>query len=57
MEMYQYGVEVTCLPDHARCELDEEGRNPLNMEKCPLNDETCSDGCFYYTEEQRKVNK
>ena len=38
MEVYQDGVPVYCLPEEARCELDPEGRNPLELDECPLGE-------------------
>lgn len=51
MEMYQDGVEVYCLPDGAKCEADEEERNPLYIGMCPEGHRTCSGDCEYYTEQ------
>jgi len=49
MEVYQDGVPVYCLPEEARCELDPEGRNPLELDECPLGEKFCTD-CLYYSE-------
>lgn len=53
MEMWQDGIEVYCLPNGARCELDLEGRSPLEMEDCPLGKDYCSGDCLLYTEQNR----
>ena len=50
MEVYQDGVPVYCLPEGARCELDPEGRSPLDLEECPLGEEDCSGDCLHYAE-------
>lgn len=50
MEMYQNGVRVYCLPDDTICIADEEGRNPLDLQKCPCGYKECSRGCAWYSE-------
>ena len=50
MTVMQDGVEVFVLPDEARCEADNEKRNPLDMDECPWGYEVCED-CDYYSEE------
>lgn len=51
MEMWHDGVEVHCLPNGARCELDLEGRSPLDIEECPLGKDHCSGDCLLYSED------
>lgn len=52
MEMYQDGVEVLVLPDSAKCIfLDEDKRNPLDIEVCTMGYEECTGECEYYTED------
>lgn len=50
MTMMQDGVEVYCLPDGACCRADEEKRNPLYLEECPIGCEECTGDCMYYEE-------
>lgn len=50
MLMIQDGIEVYCLPDGARCEVDENHRSPPDLDDCPLGYETCNGNCFYYAE-------
>ena len=51
LEMYQGGVKVMILRDSAECLADDEGRSPLDLEKCPCGYETCSSGCAWYAEQ------
>lgn len=51
VDMFQDGVQVFCLPDNAQCKADEEKRSPLDLEECPLGEETCTGDCFYYAED------
>lgn len=51
LEVYQDGVEVQCLPDCAKCKADEKERNPLDLDECPVGNESCCGDCFYYVEE------
>lgn len=50
MDIKHDGVEILCLPDGARCCADEEGKNPLNIDICPMGYEDCGGDCNYYTE-------
>lgn len=50
MEMKQDGVDIHCLPDDANCSADEEKRNPLEIEECPMGYGECTGDCFYYSE-------
>lgn len=50
MEMYQDGVPVYVLPDGAQCLLDDEGRDPLDLDKCPCGYDICSGSCAWYAE-------
>lgn len=50
MDMTQDGVEIYCLPDGAHCKADEEKRNPLDIDECPIGCEVCTGDCFYYAE-------
>lgn len=51
MEMYQDGVCVNVTVNEAACRADEERRNPLDLEECPLGEGFCDPNCFYYTED------
>lgn len=56
MEIEVDGVEVVCLPDNAICCLDERGRSPEAIIRCPLatgwHDNVCHPAeCEYYAEE------
>lgn len=58
--MYQDGVEVTVLPDCARCIIED--KHPLlEMDKCPLwkcdSEYECSSDCEYYTEQWGREKK
>ncbi len=44
------GVECYCLPDCAYCAADEQKRNPLDIDDCPIGCEKCED-CEYYEED------
>ena len=50
MKVLQDEVEVTVLPDYAKCVADEELRNPLEIDVCPLGKEVCSGSCDCYLE-------
>ena len=49
--MSRDGVEILCLPDEAKCSIDEKKRNPIEIEECPLGYKECSGDCEYYIEE------
>lgn len=51
MRMFQDFVEIMVLPDGAKCLADEECRDPLDIEECPLGYEVCSGNYSYYNEE------
>ena len=34
LKMYQDDVEVMILPDSAECLVDDDGRSPLDLDKC-----------------------
>lgn len=50
MLMTHDGVEIFCLPVGATCTADEEKRNPLDIEECPVGCEVCTGDCIYYAE-------
>lgn len=50
MDMIEDGVDVYCLPDTAHCRADEEKRNPLELEECPIGCDVCIGDCYYYAE-------
>jgi hypothetical protein len=50
MRMTQDGVDIYCLPDSAKCCMDEEERSPLDINECPMGYEECTGDCEYYTE-------
>lgn len=51
MNIVQDGVDVFCLPDGAKCRADEENRNPLDINECPMGCDECSGDCYYYIED------
>ncbi len=52
MDMKYDKVRVFCLPDGAYCKADEQKRNPLDIEECPMGYEECDGDCFYYDEDE-----
>lgn len=50
MQMSHDGIEIFCLPDGAKCCADEEERNPLEIELCPMGCDECTGDCYYYAE-------
>ena len=50
MEIYRDGVEISILPETAKCCADDAERNPLNINMCPIGEQYCSGDCDYYTE-------
>lgn len=44
-------IPVFVLPDNGICLQDEEERNPLFLEECPLGRVCHPDCCEYYAEE------
>lgn len=57
MELIQDGVDVYCLPDNAYCNADEEKRNPIDIDNCPIGCEVCSGYCYNYREDEDKYKK
>ena len=45
------GVEAYVLVNGANCETDVNKSNSMDIEKCPLNYDTCTSDCPYYSEE------
>lgn len=50
MELYRDGVEITVLPESAKCTADDEMRNPQDIIICPLGNLECSGDCECYAE-------
>lgn len=57
MEFVQDGVEVYCLPDNAYCNADEEKRNLLDIDDCPIGCNVCSVDCYHYREDDDKYKE
>lgn len=47
----QNEVDCACLPDCAYCSIDDEKRNPLDIEECPIGCLECNGDCEYYGED------
>ena len=47
-------TEIYILPDCAYCEIDDEKRNPLDINECPIGCDVCSGDCYYYREDEER---
>ena len=50
MEIYRDNVEILAIPEAATCMADDKQRDPQDIQKCPLGNQTCSGDCECYTE-------
>ena len=50
MKVVLDNTEVKTLPDYAKCVADEELRNPLDIEKCPIGKDVCTGSCDCFVE-------
>lgn len=55
MNMVQDGVDIYCLPDNAYCGADDEKRNPLDLDECPIGETECCGYCYWYHEDAHKM--
>ena len=51
MTVKQGGVECYILPDCVYCAADEQKRNPLDIDDCPIGCEECDCDFPYYEED------